>query len=180
MSVTIRRVTYFYTTIRDRPGEAYHLLSELAASKVNLLAFNAVPTGPDRAQLTLFPDSVEQLAVAAEKSGVVLEGPHPAILVQGDDRLGALADLHQKLSNASINVFSATAVTDGKGCYGRSRPRISNGRCRRSRASRARARCPGAPPPPCLPRPRPWRRTPPDRPRSRRRCDSASAPSAWP
>lgn len=118
MAVTIRRATYFYTTIRDRPGEAYRLLSELAASKVNLLAFNAIPTGPDRSQLTLFPDNVEQLAIAAEKNGVVLEGPHPAILVQGDDRLGALAELHRKISDARINVFAATAVTDGKGCYG--------------------------------------------------------------
>lgn len=118
MSVAIRQVTYFYTTIRDRPGEIYHLLQELAAGDVNLLAFNAVPTGPDRTQLALFPHNVEQLAIVAERTGMVLEGPHPAILVQGDDRLGALADVHHKVSDAGINVFAGTAVTDGKGCYG--------------------------------------------------------------
>jgi hypothetical protein len=118
MSVEIRRVTYFYTTIRDRPGEIYHLLSELVASDVNLLAFNAVPTGPDSTRLALFPENVEQLAIMAERTGIVLEGPHPAILILGDDRLGALAELHEKVAGATINVFAGTAVTDGKGCYG--------------------------------------------------------------
>ncbi len=118
MSVNIRRVTYFYTTTKDRPGESYRLLSELAKGEVNLLAFNAVPTGPDRAQLALFPENIEQLAIVAERTGVSLEGPHPAILIHGDDRLGALAEVHRRLSDVKVNVFAGTAVTDGKGCYG--------------------------------------------------------------
>jgi len=118
MALTIRRLNYFYTTIRDRPGAAYELLAQLSAGSVNLLAFTAVPMGPARAQLTLFPDSVEHLAVAAEKIGLVLDGPHPAILVQGDDRLGALAEVHQRLADAKINVYASNGVTDGRGAFG--------------------------------------------------------------
>lgn len=118
MALKIRRADYFYFTIKDRPGEAFHLLSHLAAGEVNLLAFGAVPLGPERAQLTLFPDRIEQLAAYAEKSGLTLDGPHPAILVQGDDRLGALADVHAKLAGAKINVYASTGVTDGAGAFG--------------------------------------------------------------
>jgi hypothetical protein len=114
----IRRVEYFYTMVRDLPGAAFGLLSELAAGDVNLLAFGAVPFGPDRAQLTLFPESAERLAVVAEKHGLVLDGPHPALLVQGDDRMGALAEVHARLSEAKINVYASSGVTDGKGSYG--------------------------------------------------------------
>lgn len=56
MSFTIRPVDYFYTTIRDQPGEAYNLLSQLAGLGVNLLAFSGIPLGPMHTQLTLFPE----------------------------------------------------------------------------------------------------------------------------
>ena len=118
MAFNIRRVDYFYTTVKDQPGEAYKLLTELAGLGVNLLAFTAVPTGPLRIQLTLFPNDSHNIAAAAEKTGLVLDGPHPALLVQGDDELGALAGVHAKLAQAGVNVYASTGVTDGKGSYG--------------------------------------------------------------
>lgn len=118
MPLHIRRVDYFYTTVTHRPGEAYKLLSRLAAGEVNLLAFAAVPLGPERLQLTLFPDNVENLAAVAERGALVLDGPHPALLVQGDDRLGALADVHARLFDAKISVYASSGVTDGKGSFG--------------------------------------------------------------
>jgi predicted amino acid-binding ACT domain protein len=118
MPVRIQRVDYFYTTLKDQPGEAYRLLAQLASSDVNLLAFGAIPVGPARSQLTLFPESVHRLAAAAEKIGLVLDGPHPALLVCGDDELGALAEIHQKLADIKVNVYAANGVTDGRGTFG--------------------------------------------------------------
>lgn len=118
MPVRIQRVDYFYTTLKDQPGEAYRLLAQLASSDVNLLAFGAIPVGPARSQLTLFPESVHRLAAAAEKIGLVLDGPHPALLVCGDDELGALAEIHQKLADINVNVYAANGVTDGRGTFG--------------------------------------------------------------
>jgi hypothetical protein len=118
MPVIIQRVDYFYTTLKDQPGEAYRLLAQLASSDVNLLAFGAIPVGPARSQLTLFPESVHRLAAAAEKIGLVLDGPHPALLVCGDDELGALAEIHQKLADIKVNVYAANGVTDGRGTFG--------------------------------------------------------------
>lgn len=114
----IGRVEYFHTTVKDRPGEAFKVLSQLAAAGVNLLAFVAMPLGAESAQFTLFPESVEALLRAAEKSGMVLDGPHAALLIQGEDRMGALAEIHSKLYAAGADVYACTCVTDGKGAYG--------------------------------------------------------------
>ena len=118
MAFQIRKVDYFYTAIEDRPGEAYKMLSQLAGLGINLLAMTAVPMGPMRTQLTLFPGDTLRMASEAKKAGVPLDGPHPALLVQGDDELGALVGVHEKLYQAKVNVAAATGVTDGKGCYG--------------------------------------------------------------
>ncbi len=118
MSFSIRRVDYFYTTIHDRPGEAYQLLRRLSEGDVNLLAFHAVPVGPNRCQLSLFPENHERLAQVGRTIGFSLDGPHPAILVRGDDRLGALADVHSRLSEADVNVFASSGVTAAAGTYG--------------------------------------------------------------
>jgi hypothetical protein len=118
MTMNIRRVEYFHATVKDLPGEAYKLLAQLATAEVNLLAFNAVPVGPEQTQLVIFPESVESLARAAERTGLIMTGPQRAFLIQGDDRLGALVDLHRKLSDASINVYASSGVTDGRGGYG--------------------------------------------------------------
>ncbi len=118
MATSIRRAEYFYTTVRDEPGEAYKLLSRLADLRIDLLAFTAIPVGPMHTQLTLFPEDALKLRSEAEKTGLLLDGPHPAFLVQGDDELGALAGIHVKLYEARINVYASTGVTDGRGCFG--------------------------------------------------------------
>ncbi len=118
MAFKIRRADYFYTAIQNQPGEGYKLLSELAGLGVNLLAFTEVPVGPTRTQLTLFPEDGGKLTAAAKKAGLELDGPHPALLVSGDDELGALASIREKLYEADVNVFASTGVTDSTGSYG--------------------------------------------------------------
>ena len=118
MESKIRAIEYFYTTVRDTPGEGYRLLAHLASMEVSLQAFNAVPMGPVYTRLALFPDDVEIFAAAAEKVGLALEGPHRAILVQGDDELGALEEVHRKLYDAGVNVYHSYGVADGAGSYG--------------------------------------------------------------
>ena len=118
MPYTIRRVDYFYTTVKDEPGEAYKVLSVLASLGINLVAVTAVPFGPMITQLTIFPEDTAQLRNEAPKSGLKLEGPQSALLVQGDDKLGALAEVHSKLYAANVNIYASSGVADGKGHYG--------------------------------------------------------------
>ncbi len=118
MTANIRTVEYFYTTVEDKPGEAYALLAKLASAEINLLAFSAVPMGPRHTQLTIFPETAEDLERAAAKFELNLIGPQHALLIQGDDQLGALTGIHRKLFDADINVYASTGVTDGSGRYG--------------------------------------------------------------
>jgi len=118
MPFNVKRIEYFNATVQDRPGEAYKMLSALSGLGVNLLAFTAIPTGETHTQLSLFPADPQLLAEAAQKTGLVLDGPHAALLVQGDDELGALASIHAKLSEAGVNVFASNGVSDGKGSFG--------------------------------------------------------------
>ena len=92
MAYRIRRVEYFHATVVDQPGEAYKILSALAGLGVNLLGFTAVPIGPDHTQITLFPEDPGKMKSEAQKAGMALDGPHRALLVQGDDELGAGED----------------------------------------------------------------------------------------
>ena len=118
MPQTIRRVDYFYTTVPDQPGEAHELLSQLAHLGVNLLALTAVPLGPDATQMALFPQDSHVLKRAADQAGLRLDGPHRALLVQGEDQLGALAGVLARLADAEVNVYASYAVADGQGHFG--------------------------------------------------------------
>jgi hypothetical protein len=85
---------------------------------VNLLAFNAIPMGNEQTQLVLFPEDPQSLARVAEEEGLQLDGPQYAILMRGDDELGALAEIHRKLADAKVNVSASSGITDEEGRYG--------------------------------------------------------------
>ncbi len=117
MATEVRRVEYFYCNVHDRPGEGARLLSSLAGSGVNLLAFNAIPMGLAQTQMVLFPEQPDLLVRAAEADGFDLEGPHAALMIHGDDEIGALAVLHRRLADTGVNVSASVGVTDGRGGF---------------------------------------------------------------
>lgn len=118
MALRVRRVSYFYLGVPDRPGEAYKLLAWFSERGINLLAFTAVHTGEASTQLSIVPEDPGRLSTEARRSGLTLDGPHHAFLVDGDDELGALADLHRTLYEANVNIYAASGVTDGRGALG--------------------------------------------------------------
>jgi hypothetical protein len=118
MGHTIRRVEYFYTSVNDRPGEALRFLTALADLGVNLLAFTAIPTGMHQTQLMIFPADSHTLTDQSERVGFAVDGPHSALLVQGEDVPGALVGIHESLHDAGINVAAATGVSGGGGSFG--------------------------------------------------------------
>jgi len=111
-------VEYFYTMVEDAPGESYQVLAELAKLGINQVAFTAVPVGVDRTQIGIFPADAANFVAAARRAGMTLDGPHRALLVQGDDEMGALVSIHRKLFEANVNVYASTGVTDGKDAFG--------------------------------------------------------------
>ena len=118
MALMVRTVEYFYTRVEDEAGKAYELLARLASEEISLLAFSAVPFGPNRVELTIFPDQSAMLVALAKKLGWTLTGPYHACLIQGDDQLGALADIQKKLIDAGVSIYASSGVTDGNGHFG--------------------------------------------------------------
>lgn len=118
MADTVRSVEYYYVTVADAPGEAQRILSALKDRGVNLHAFLGFPLGGGRSQIDLVPDDPQQLRDAAEQAGVTLSEAKRAFLIQGDDRVGAVADTLAKLAEANVNLTAAAAAGAGSGRYG--------------------------------------------------------------
>ena len=118
MAFTIRPVDYYYVNVRAEIGAAYSVLSSLAERGVNLLAFTAVPTGPTLEQFTLFPEDPNLFVAESQAAQIPLDGPHHALLVEGDDELGSLADLHEWLDEAGVEIYASSGVTDSHGTFG--------------------------------------------------------------
>jgi hypothetical protein len=117
MADTIRLVEYFYITAPDKPGEGARALNTLKEAGVNLVAFSAFPEGR-RAQLDFIPADAAAFKQAAKQAKWKVVGPKRGFLVQGDDRVGAVADLLERLGAAKINVTAIDAVTVTDGRYG--------------------------------------------------------------
>ena len=118
MSLTVRNAEYFYIRIEASPEKAYELLAQLALAEVSLLAFSAVPFGPNNFELTIFPDRSDAFLQLVKKLGWEAAGPQHAFLVQGDDHLGALADIQRMLLEADVEIYASSGVTDGSGHFG--------------------------------------------------------------
>ena len=118
MAETVRRVEYFYVSVPNTPGEGDRILSALKKSGVNLLAYLGFPAEGASSQLDLVPEDPASLREAAERAEITLSEAKSAFLVQGDDRVGAVADTTAKLANAGINITAAAATAAGSGRYG--------------------------------------------------------------
>jgi hypothetical protein len=118
MADSIRGVEYYYVSVPDAPGEGQRILSALQEGGVNLLAYLGFPVGGGRSQIDLVPEDPGALKDVAERLGLTLSEAKRAFLVQGDDRVGAVADTTAKLAEASINVTAAAAIAAGSGRYG--------------------------------------------------------------
>ena len=110
MADVIRLVDYFYVTIPNKPGEGARLLETLRQAGVNLLAFSAFPEGR-KSQVDFVPEDAAAFRRAAKKAKWKVTGPKKVFLVQGDDRVGAVADLVGALATAKVNITAVDAVS---------------------------------------------------------------------
>jgi hypothetical protein len=117
MADTVRIVDYFYVIAPNKAGEGARALTTLKDAGVNLLAFSGFPQGR-RAQMDFIPADPAAFKQAAKKAKWKVVGPKRGFLVQGDDRVGAVADLLERLATAKINVTAIDAVSVGDGRYG--------------------------------------------------------------
>ena len=117
MSEMIRKVDYYYAAATDKPGEGTRLLTALKDAGVGLLAVHGFPSAR-KTQIDFVPTDPAAFAAAAKSAKIKLSKTKAAFLVEGDDRVGAMAGVMAKLSGAKINVTAATGVCAGMGRYG--------------------------------------------------------------
>jgi len=117
MADATRLVDYYYTMVPDKPGEGTKLLRVLRDARVNLLAFSAFPS-QRKSQADFVPEDPAALVAAAKAAKLKLKGPKKVFLIDGDDRVGALADVFAKLGAAKVNVTAVGAACSGVGRFG--------------------------------------------------------------
>ena len=117
MDSLVRIANYFYTEVPERAGEGARVLAQLRDAGVDLLAFSGFPAGR-RAQLDFVPDNPAAFRSAAKKIGLKVTGPKRLFLVQGEDRMGVMAELLGRLAEAKISVIASQAVCAGERRFG--------------------------------------------------------------
>lgn len=117
MADQVRTAQYFKVQIADKPGELANVLAPLHESGLNLLAVHAFPRNR-RTQVDVVPADPTAFKNLAKVHRWKMQGPKVCLLVDGDDRAGALADLTAQLSSAKINMTAVTGLTAGQGRCG--------------------------------------------------------------
>jgi len=118
MALNVRRVNYYKVIVEDKHGKGYWLLEHLRQKGVALIAFLAFPLGGGRSQFDFVTDDIEMLRKAMIEAGTEMVGPKRAFLVQGEDKIGAIVELHHKLASAEISAHAASGVAAGSGHFG--------------------------------------------------------------
>ena len=116
MADRVRKVDYFYVMVPNTAGQGAKVLSGLAAAGVNLLAFSGFPSG-GKGQLDLVPENSAKFRRAAKKMKLKISARKTGFLLQGNDRVGAMAKTLKTLADAKINVTALDAVTSGDGRF---------------------------------------------------------------
>ncbi len=117
---TMRRAQYFKVQVPNKPGEAARCLGVLEAAHVNLLAFLAFPRNR-RWQMDFVPEdpsAFKATVTRARFNGWKIQGPKTCFLVEGEDRVGAMAMCAHRLAIAKVNIHAVAAVVGGAGRHG--------------------------------------------------------------
>ena len=117
MADVIRTAQYFKVQIADKPGTLAGALAPLREAGGNLLAVHAFPRSR-RTQVDVVPEDPTAFKAIAKAHKLKIQGPKLCLLVDGDDRPGAMADLTDRLRSAKINIISVTGLCAGQGRFG--------------------------------------------------------------
>ena len=117
MDVSVRTADYFYIDAPQKAGEGARVLGQLRDAGVNLLAISGFPAGR-RAQVDFVPEDPAAFRAAAKKAGWKATGPKKVFLIDGEDRVGVMAEAMERLAAAGISVTAAQAICAGAGRFG--------------------------------------------------------------
>jgi hypothetical protein len=117
MAVKCRFVDYYAVKLADRPGTCARALGALRSARIALEAVHAFPAGRG-SQLDLVPTRRAPFLRAARAAKLRPLRRKRALLIEGEDRTGALAGVLAKIAEAGVNLTAVTGVRAGKGRFG--------------------------------------------------------------
>jgi hypothetical protein len=97
----------------DEPGELARLGRVLGRCRVNIDGLCAVSSGGGIAEVHILVDDTEQALVALKDASIEVGLEQEVLIVDVDDRPGALAEIAERLGESGINiklVYMATAT----------------------------------------------------------------------
>lgn len=117
MTTKIRKTGYFKVVVPNKPGQGACLLALLREQGVNLAAVSGFPKG-GKAQMDFVPEDAAAFKKAMKKAKIAVGAKKTVFLIQGEDKVGAVAEIADRLGKAGVNITAVDAVADGTGRYG--------------------------------------------------------------
>jgi hypothetical protein len=118
MAYEFQKVEYFKIIVQSYIAKGSNLLTAITEAGVDFLAYKAIPLDSTHTQFTLFPIDSTKLLDGAKKAEMKIEGPYSAVIIKGDEKPGALAEIYKKLSHANIQVKESSGMAHINGGYG--------------------------------------------------------------
>lgn len=109
-------VTQLALFLENRPGTLSRVLTELSKAKINIYALSISDTVDHAVVRMVVSDSRRALELFEERNVLVVE--NEVIMIEGDNRPGALAKITDRLAAAKINLeyaYLATSPSSRKG-----------------------------------------------------------------
>lgn len=100
-------------TLEDKPGTLAKLTEALGAAGVNITTFS-VQAGPS-GNCRLVVEDAAAARKAIEGAGFKVQAERDALVVDLEDKAGALGRVARKLANAQVNIDAAYVAGEGAG-----------------------------------------------------------------
>jgi hypothetical protein len=111
-----QRLTYFKSSLEDKPGALLAVAKDLKAKNVGLIALWGYSTSQGMAELLVIPKNADKFRKAWKDTGKVFTEA-TGFLLKGGDKTGALVKPLEAAAQAGINLTGMAAVAVG-GKYG--------------------------------------------------------------
>jgi hypothetical protein len=96
----------------DQPGELARVGDALGKAGANIAGLCALTSGGGRAEVHILVDDPTPAFEALKDAGITIAGEEEVIVLDVEDRPGALGEVARKLGDANVNLTTAYLATN--------------------------------------------------------------------